>query len=86
MTQPITDLSEQCRRCGERWTLVRSLLEAVKPKELDCPGFSLKHWFWRKKQNLKHVANAIYGLFAIGHKVGYISYLRFVFTTKWAWY
>lgn len=52
MTQPITDLSTQCKRCGQRWTHLQIIQNpSLIPGEEECSGFSLRHWFWRKKQN-----------------------------------
>lgn len=50
MTQPVIDLHCQCRRCGTKFKVMDIVNND--PREQECPGFSLKHWFWRKKQNL----------------------------------
>jgi hypothetical protein len=52
MKSPMTDLNRTCRRCGTRYTLLQEMEMAVDPETLDCPGFSLRHWFRRKVWNI----------------------------------
>lgn len=78
LTQPVVDLTQQCRRCGEKWSIVVAILAkqpgniCPNPEESECAGFSLKHWWWRKRQNMRVKVNAIMWYLHTGRNV--VSY------------